>query len=106
MNLETINAVLYKNNIVRGINIQLDTGDYCYHLFLELGNNPDLSDTPVVIDFEDISGLTIDNFGGGISQFMHPEVSIVDRGLERIRYSLQENEHRKISFYFKNMVIT
>lgn len=54
----------------------------------------------IVMVFYNVGALKVREFGGGLAQFMDFRVSIVEGGLDRIRFKLVEEEDEKISFKF------
>lgn len=60
----------------------------------------------VTIQFDDIGGLCLKNFGGGAVQIMGFDIHFVgDRGMERINYEIEDYEDNRIKFYCRNISI-
>lgn len=55
--------------------------------------------------FEDISGLNLKDFGGGLSQFMRLRVEPHLSGFDRVKYVIQEVEDENILFFCKGFEI-
>lgn len=93
-----LNALLREHNCVVSINIAI--ADFKYNLALTMSSSDDPEAGIVTVNFQDVSALNLDGFGGGLTQFMDLVVSRIDDGLDRIRYELRDIENEKISFYF------
>lgn len=60
----------------------------------------------IVIRFENVSGLSLKEFGGGPTQVMGFDIIYVgDRGLERINFNVLDYEDNRISFNCKSISI-
>ena len=71
-NIENINKMLFEKSIV--IKMNFDFEDLFHNLILEIGS--DLDDpSPLIILFKDISNFQLNDFGGGINQFMFSQIT-------------------------------
>ncbi|MCT9980463.1 hypothetical protein M2R48_19260 [Acinetobacter sp. I-MWF] len=101
-NIENINKMLFEKSIV--IKMYFDFEDFSYNLILEIGS--DLDDTkPLIILFKDISNFQINNFGGGLNQFMFSQITKNNDGLDRIKYSFEDKDREKVFFNFYSFEI-
>lgn len=97
-NVSRLNRLLFEHNCVVSMNIEMH--DFKYQLALTMSSTDDPESGAVTINFQDVSALKLNGFGGGLTQFMDLAVTRVDQGLDRIRYELTDVEEEKISFYF------
>ncbi|MEI7052213.1 hypothetical protein WCL09_17635 [Pseudomonas koreensis] len=98
MDVSRLNELLFENNCVAAI--KLEMVDFKYSLSLTMFSSEDPETEGVTAVFHDVSALNLSGFGGGLTQFMDLVVTRIDRGLDRIRYELRDIEDEKISFYF------
>ena len=68
-------------------------------LTIRLSHNPDPASQTLELRFTGISGLKLQDFGGGFHQFLHLQAQdIADNQLDRIRWHVKEHENAAIEF--------
>ncbi|WP_151801344.1 hypothetical protein [Acinetobacter guillouiae] len=101
-NIENINKMLFEKSIV--IKMNFDFEDLSYNLILEIGS--DLDDpSPLIILFKDISNFQLNDFGGGLNQFIFSQITRNNDGLDRIKYSFEDEDREKVFFNFYSFEI-
>lgn len=96
-NIENINKMLFEKSIVIKMNFYFE--DISYNLILEIGSDLDDS-SPLIILFKDISNFQLNDFGGGINQFMFSQITKNNDGLDRIKYSFEDEDREKVFLIF------
>ncbi|MFJ4143004.1 hypothetical protein [Pseudomonas sp. NPDC089734] len=105
ISLPELNELLVSHNCLQAISIQLSADGMAYDLFLSISASEKIGADVVRIKFIDISQFTSRDFGGGLTQLMHMNVSKLDSGFDRMRYQLSELEDKKLSFYFSSFSV-
>ncbi|WP_434677043.1 hypothetical protein M1D82_12995 [Pseudomonas sp. D4-18] len=100
ISLSELNEFLVTHNCLHAISIQLSFDRMAYDLYLSISTSEEVGAEAVRIRFTDISQFTSRDFGGGLTQLMHMNVSKLDSGFDRMRYQLSDLEDKKLSFYF------
>jgi len=98
--LNELNERLIQNNCVTSLHIDIEKDTLKYNLLLTLSESENACDDRLVLYFWDVSGLQLMEFGGGLTQFMHLNISRLTSGLDRMNFALTELEDGKISFNF------
>jgi hypothetical protein len=98
--LHDLNERLIQNSCVVSLSIDIEKDTLKYNLLLTLSESENESDEKLVLYFWDVSNLQLLEFGGGLTQFMHLNISRLTSGLDRMNFALTELDHRKISFNF------
>ncbi|WP_240996596.1 hypothetical protein [Pseudomonas viridiflava] len=102
ISLPELNELLVARNCLHAISIQLNADGIAYDLSLSISASEKVGADVVSIRFIDISQFTSRDFGGGLTQLMHMNVSKLDSGFDRLRYQLSDLEDKKLSFYFSS----
>ncbi|WP_024673534.1 hypothetical protein ACTACG_16190 [Pseudomonas syringae] len=102
ISLPELNELLVANNCLHAISIQLNADGIAYDLSLSISVSEKVGADVISIRFIDISQFTSRDFGGGLTQLMHMNVSKLDSGFDRMRYQLSDLEDKKLSFYFSS----
>lgn len=102
ISLQELNELLVAHNCLHAISIQLNADGIAYDLSLSISVSEKVGADDVSIRFIDISQFTSRDFGGGLTQLMHMNVSKLDSGFDRMRYQLSDLEDKKLSFYFSS----
>ena len=101
--LRDLNERLIENSCVRSIHLDIENETLKYNLLLTLSESDNYDKSKLTLYFFDVSNLSISDFGGGITQFMHLKISRVSNGFDRIRYEITDVEDNKIFFYFESL---
>lgn len=108
--IEEINSWFPKDAIVANLQIDFDRRKLQYNLMLMLADGdvairdigPDMQEK-IILYFWNVSQLKLENFGGGVQQFLHLEVSRSHAGHEGNNYFIEEIEAGNISFNFSSV---
>jgi hypothetical protein len=99
MNRSNLTDTLFGHTFIRRIEFTIEPSDGVCALTLELSRTAEYGTDMVCAEFVGVTGLSIHNIGGGISQFLLLIVEdISDEGMERINYRVHEAERNSISF--------
>lgn len=96
--IESIDKQLMGYNVVKNLMIEMNSFTLRYDLTLILAESEQLFAKELTVKFEDISQLNLANFGGGLMQFTHLQITKLNDGLERQKYEIAELEEEKIGF--------
>lgn len=99
MEFDEINRILIDNNILNAMHIDIDPISFKYNLLLSLSDDESSSDK-ISLYFYDVSSIKTKDIGGGLTQFMHLKISMVDIFNDRNKYIIEDVEDEKISFEF------
>ncbi|SCW95306.1 MULTISPECIES: hypothetical protein [unclassified Pseudomonas] len=100
-----LNELLVAHNCLHAISIQLNEDGMAYDLSLSISVSEKAEGDVVHIRFSDISQFTSRDFGGGLTQLMHMNVTKLDSGFDRMRYQLRDLEDEKLTFYFSSFSV-
>ncbi|MCU7829161.1 MAG: hypothetical protein KZQ85_08860 [Candidatus Thiodiazotropha sp. (ex Myrtea sp. 'scaly one' KF741663)] len=98
--LHDLNERLIQNSCVVSLHIDIEKDTLKYNLLLTMSESENESGDKLVLYFWDVSDLQLVEFGGGLTQLMHLNISRLTSGQDRMHFSLTELEHGKISFNF------
>lgn len=99
MKLDEINRALIDNNVLNTIHIDIEPISFKYNLLLSLSDDENLSNK-ISLYFYDVSSIKMKDIGGGLTQFMHLKISMIDIFNDRNKYIIEDVEDEKISFEF------
>ena len=103
-NLDELKRALLKHTCVRSLHLDIDFKTCKYDLLLTLSVN-EVGDNELTICFYDVHALKLNDFGGGLTQFIHLTIHEIENGYDRIRYSIEELEHSSILFQCNNFEV-
>ena len=103
INLHELNERLIQNNCVVSLHVDIEKDTLKYNLLLTLSASENANDDKLALYFWDVSNLQLTEFGGGLTQFMHLNISRLTSGLDRMRYVLADQENEKIFFNFASV---
>lgn len=98
--MNELNELLVRNNCVLALALEMQERTLKYNLSMTLADSESPSARQVVLYFHDVSNLNLSEIGGGLTQFMHLEISLLNPSFDRAIYLLNELEDGKISFNF------
>lgn len=101
MELDEINRILVKNNLLITVHIDIEPSSFKYNLLLSLSND-EYSNEKISLYFYDVSNMKMKDIGGGLTQFMLLKISIIDGFYDRSKYIIEDEEDDKISFEFNS----
>lgn len=104
MEISYINQILFNNNCLIQLHIDIELDSFKYNLLLTLTKDP-LICKNITVKFYDISHLKANDIGGGLTQMMHLQIIELNRGYDRIKYWLKDQEDQKLSFGFSHYEI-
>jgi hypothetical protein len=96
-NLDELKRALLKHTCVQSFHLDLDSKTCKYDLLLTLSVDEKKKDE-LTLYFYDIHALKLNDFGGGLSQFLHLTIRKIETGYDRLKYSVEELEHSSIVF--------
>lgn len=99
MTLNEINRLIYTNNVLKKIHIDMDTFTMKYNLLLILSSDKNL-DKEILIQFYDITNLQLVEIGGGLTQLMHLKISEQNYGSDRNIFMIKDLDDGKLQFEF------
>ncbi|GAL43569.1 MULTISPECIES: hypothetical protein [Citrobacter] len=102
MNINKLNHALINSNILKMVHIDIDPITMKYNVLFSLSDNEDVVDE-VSFYFYDVSNMRMEDIGGGLTQFMHLKISVIDVSNDRNKYKLEDVEDSKISFEFNSV---
>ncbi|MGL4342940.1 MAG: hypothetical protein ACRCSZ_11125, partial [Lactococcus lactis] len=91
------NSILATFTFVRDFRLILVDGQY--DLYLTLSEDIDDYSNSEIFQFNDISQLSLPNFGDGAQQFCLLQISKYNNGFDRVNYCVEDVENEKIRFY-------
>ncbi|AUG42038.1 MULTISPECIES: hypothetical protein [Pseudomonas] len=97
---DELNELLIGHNCVESMCIESEDGIVKYNLLLTLAESESYDSKKIKVCFYDVSSLSVKEFGGGLTQFMHLKISKTNSGFDRARYELSEMEDEKIYCLF------
>ncbi|WP_020594042.1 hypothetical protein [Kiloniella laminariae] len=103
--LKNLNELLAGVTFVRSIRIDIEPVTYAYNMLLVMGKHADLDEGMISVCFKGVSNLNLPDFGGGLTQFMWLQISHLDAGLDRIKYSLADLENESIFCHFYSVTL-
>ena len=95
--LENANRVMFENNQVRSVQLDLDSHTLQYSLLLKLAAD-EKQEISQALYFHDVQGFELRDFGGGLVQFMNLHIEKSELGHDRQRFSVEDREHAMIRF--------
>ncbi len=96
-NLDELKRALLKHTCVRSLHLDMDSKTCKYDLLLTLSVDEKGKDE-LTLYFYDIHALKLNDFGGGLSQFLHLTIRKLENGYDRVRYFIEELEHSSVLF--------
>ncbi|AZC38683.1 hypothetical protein [Pseudomonas chlororaphis] len=98
---DELNELLIGHNCVESMCVDSEEGIVKYNLLLTLAESENNDSKKIKVCFYDVSSLSVKEFGGGLTQFMHLKVSETNSGFDRARYELSDMEDEKIYCLFR-----
>lgn len=95
-----LNERLHGFSCVVGLHLDIERESLKYNLILTLDETEAEGVKKFVICFYDVSELSLAEFGGGFTQFMHLKIEKDHSGYDRKNYRLSELEYENIHFAF------
>ncbi|EJE3221916.1 hypothetical protein M4E85_000111 [Salmonella enterica] len=99
MTLNETNKLIYTNNILSNIHIDIDIFTMKYNLLLILSSDERIGEE-ISIHFYDVSNLKLVDIGGGLTQLMHLRISETNYGSDRNRFIIEDLDDGKLQFEF------
>ncbi|OCG10553.1 hypothetical protein [Gilliamella apicola] len=99
MKLDEINRIIIENNVLNTMHMDIEPISFKYNLLLSLSDDENSRDK-VSFYFYDVSSVKMKDIGGGLTQFMHLKISIIDIFNDRNKYIIEDIEDEKLSFEF------
>lgn len=100
-----LNELLVAHNCLRAMSISLSDDGSAYDLYLSISNSEKAGADVLCVKFSDVSHFATRDFGGGLTQLMHMNVSKLESGFDRMRYQLSDLEDENLSFYFSSFSV-
>jgi len=104
-NVEALNKLLRQYVYVESLHLDSEEGFSSYNLLMKLAESSHPGAKNIAINFYNVGGFKIREFGSGLTQFMDLCVTRVEGELGRIRYELMDEEDEKIAFNFHSFRI-
>ncbi len=96
-NMDELKRTLLKHTCVRSLHLDMEYKTCEYDLLLTLSVDEKGKDE-ITMYFYDVHALKLNDFGGGLSQFLHLTIRKLENGYDRVRYSIEELEHSSVFF--------
>jgi hypothetical protein len=103
IDMNELNDLILLNSCVLKFAIEIEEHTLKYNLTLTLAMSEVANVKKITLYFRDISNLSVSEFGGGLTQFMHLEVFPQNSGFDRAKYLLKDSEDNRVSFYFSTV---
>ena len=104
MTPQEIFSTFQDHTTVKFVHFESDTNSASFECNLVLNLVHEASNSESIVIFNGVSGLQLNNFGGGLTQIVGLElIDLRDQQWSEIKYQINDTENSAISFYCKSM---